>query len=339
MNRFGLAIGSVALTAGVVAGGAAAAAGSAKATTSATSPAAGVVTAADVSPPSGATEVVNISAQVTNDPDFTSGGAAQTAGRSWAEGNYTETMRVWREQDGSFYIAVLENGQSTITAGSLSPERSLPQPTGGTVSRIGGYVTTLPNTFTLNPAMPTSGSLGTIDIDQIGTYDPQQTNYDWLNLYFSGKDALGHPAFQASAEGSSTGAIWDSSAYIGGWEYKLISASPKDPYTVWYKTSADDWGLKASDGDIYTGTVLTLVPRLVHSHGRVSGVTFKVEGGATGSTVRLGVQWLKLIGTHWKVSGPYRLTPVTRRFSLPVGTAVRVRAISGTTASKVLTIS
>lgn len=129
----------------------------------------------------GGTPVLNITFGVTNDSD------SGLAGDWWALDSYQKLVQVWQESDGSYCAVVHYAGTFTTLAGQESPGESVAQLPGGfTGTMVGGYTATFPYTMNPDPGYPTSGYLGSFNLE--GGTGGNGAAFDWLSTYFEVTD-------------------------------------------------------------------------------------------------------------------------------------------------------
>jgi hypothetical protein len=148
----------------------------------------GVIGQAQVSPPAGYTEVINVEMTVANDED--SGFIGY-----WALDDYTKHIQVWEGPKGEdFYVAVMYQGTWQTFAGARSPENGTTEPSDGTGSIKGGYIATMTGPMLTSLAEPTQGTIGSYDYGGtqadilLGSYGNGQVGpphvVDWQSFYF-----------------------------------------------------------------------------------------------------------------------------------------------------------
>ena len=121
--------------------------------------------------------VLNITYKVTNYPD--SGLADGLAGYGTSDA-LNRHVKVWRTQDGSYYVVAKDHGKWKPVEGMTTPgDLAVTQGADATGLVHGGYTATLPITDLLNAK---NGNLG--------TFDYQVDTFDWLANYFPTNSGL-----------------------------------------------------------------------------------------------------------------------------------------------------
>lgn len=131
----------------------------------------------------GGTKVLDITYGVTNDSD------SGLAGDWWALDNYQKLVQVWQESDDTYCAVVHYAGQFTTLAGQASPGMTVPSLPGGfTGTMAGGYTATFPYAMNPNPAYPTSGYIGSFNLE--GGVNGNGASFDWVSTYFDVNDGF-----------------------------------------------------------------------------------------------------------------------------------------------------
>lgn len=119
--------------------------------------------------------VVNVNYKVTNDTDSGLFG-------NWATDNYSKSVKVWSQTDGTFCAIVKYQGQF-VTTGPLSPQNGVSLSAGVKGTLEGGYQANFDGTFT--PTLKTNGNLPSVDYSVGG--------FDWVGAYFTGNTTFDQP--------------------------------------------------------------------------------------------------------------------------------------------------
>lgn len=114
--------------------------------------------------------VVDITYKLINDPD------SSVTGHNWAIDSFNKHIQVWQTGTNSFCAVVHYEGSFTTVAGNSPQNTSSNISAGITGTSEGGYRALFNGTLNPSPTEPTTGNLGTMDVNT--------SSFDWGQVYF-----------------------------------------------------------------------------------------------------------------------------------------------------------